>query len=79
MSNYSSHTPENLKSELATKREALRLFRNMSAGSRARNTQEGSTIRKEIARILTALSYSAILLKKSATTRTIVAIESKKS
>ncbi len=47
---------EDLRKEIVEKREALRLFRFGSAGSRSRNTREGRNLRKEIARLLTALN-----------------------
>lgn len=45
-----------LRKEIAEKREALRQFRFGTAGSRSRNTREGRNLRKEIARLLTALN-----------------------
>ncbi len=38
---------------LAEKREALRLFRFGTAGSKTRNVKEGQNLKKDIARILT--------------------------
>jgi ribosomal protein L29 len=40
---------------LADKREALRTFRFAVAGSKSKNVKEGATLKKDIARILTAL------------------------
>jgi ribosomal protein L29 len=45
-----------LKKILAEKREALREFRFSMKGSRVRNTKEGATLRKDIARILGTLT-----------------------
>lgn len=44
---------------LSQKREALRAFRFGSAGSKTRNVKEGSNLKKDIARILTALNAPA--------------------
>ena len=41
---------------LAEKREALRVFRFGAAGAKTKNVKEGRTIRKDIARILTAMN-----------------------
>lgn len=56
MADLNTKTVETLQSELAEKREALRMFRFGGAGSRSRNVREGRTLRKEIARILTAIN-----------------------
>ena len=40
----------------ADKREALRVFRFGGAGAKTKNVKEGAAIRKDIARILTALN-----------------------
>jgi ribosomal protein L29 len=45
-----------LKKLLAEKREALREFRFSMKGSRVRNTKEGASLRKDIARILGVLT-----------------------
>jgi ribosomal protein L29 len=44
-----------LRKELTDKREALRLFRFGSAGTRVKNVKEGREMRRNIARILTEL------------------------
>ncbi len=44
---------------LSQKREALRAFRFGTAGSKTRNVQEGSNLKKDIARILTELNAKA--------------------
>jgi large subunit ribosomal protein L29 len=46
---------EDMKKSVIEKREALRTFRFGGAGSRTRNTREGRTLRKDIARLLTEL------------------------
>ena len=48
--------PEELHKLLGEKREALRVLRFSSAGSRAKETNEVSKIRKDIARIMTVLT-----------------------
>ena len=45
-----------LKKALYEKRKDLRVFRFSIAGSKTKNTKEGSSARKEIARILTELN-----------------------
>jgi ribosomal protein L29 len=45
-----------LLKELKDKREALRKFRFGLSGSQTRNTKEGSTLRKDIARITMLLN-----------------------
>jgi len=55
MADIKQQSVEDLKKEIAEKREALRAFRFGGAGSRTRNVREGRNLRKEIARILTEL------------------------
>ncbi len=57
------YSVEDLRKEIAEKREALRQFRFGSAGSRSRNTREGRNLRKDIARLLTALNAQKIASK----------------
>jgi ribosomal protein L29 len=56
---FGKETPEELKKLLAEKREALREFRFSMRGSRVRNTKDGATFRKDIARILFRLGTPA--------------------
>ena len=49
-------TPADMEKMLADKREALRVFRFGAAGAKSKNVKEGRAIRKDIARILTALN-----------------------
>lgn len=63
MADMSNKTETELQKSLADKRESLRVFRHSSAGTRTRNTREGRTIRKEIARIMTELSTRRIASK----------------
>ncbi|HEX7724188.1 MAG TPA: 50S ribosomal protein L29 [Candidatus Paceibacterota bacterium] len=48
-------TPADLTKMLTEKRESLRAFRFGGAGAKTKNVREGRAIRKDIARILTAL------------------------
>lgn len=41
---------------LSEKRESLRIFRFGAAGSKTKNVKEGKAIRKDIARIMTAMN-----------------------
>jgi ribosomal protein L29 len=41
---------------LKEKREALRVFRFASSGAKTKNVKEGNSLKKEIARIMTALN-----------------------
>ena len=49
-------TAADLHKLIAEKREALRVFRFGAAGAKTKNVKEGSHIRKDIARIMTALT-----------------------
>ena len=51
--------PQELKTLIAEKREALRQFRFGSTGARAKDVKLGRTLRKDIARIMTALAQQA--------------------
>jgi len=63
MADMKDQTIEELHKGIADKREALRIFRHMSAGSRSRNVREGRSVRKEIARMLTELRARTIASK----------------
>ena len=56
MKDITTKTAADLKKMVADKREALRVFRFGGAGAKAKNVREGRAIRKDIARILTALT-----------------------
>lgn len=56
MKDITIKTAPDLSKMLLEKREALRVFRFGSAGAKAKNVKEGSAIRKDIARIMTALT-----------------------
>lgn len=54
--NYKEMGEAELKKELATLRESLRLIHFKSEGSRSKNVKESATLKKQIARILTELN-----------------------
>lgn len=58
MKDITTKTAPDLAKLLSEKREALRVFRFGTAGSKAKNVKEGMTLRKDIARIMTALTTS---------------------
>lgn len=60
MKEFEKNSVEDLQKMLSDKREGLRNFRFGGAGSRSRNTQEGKTLRKDIARLLTELNSRSI-------------------
>ncbi|HUD02402.1 MAG TPA: 50S ribosomal protein L29 [Candidatus Paceibacterota bacterium] len=49
-----NHTEEELNTLVADKREELRVLRFAASGSKNKNVKLGSTLRKQIARALTA-------------------------
>lgn len=51
-----THSPEDLRTIVEEKREALRRLRFAVAGSKNRNVKEAATLRKQIARALTELN-----------------------
>lgn len=54
-SDITTKTPADLAKMLTEKREELRAFRFGGAGAKTKNVRQGRVIRKDIARILTAL------------------------
>jgi ribosomal protein L29 len=56
MKEITTKTVADLNKLLSEKREALRIFRFGAAGAKTKNVKEGQAIRKEIARIMTALN-----------------------
>ncbi len=56
MKDFKNKTEKELKALLGEKRVALRNFRFSVAGSKVKNIKEGYAIRKDIARILTAIN-----------------------
>ncbi|MBI2610726.1 50S ribosomal protein L29 [Candidatus Kaiserbacteria bacterium] len=67
MADIKQYSVEDLKKEIADKREALRAFRFGGAGSRTRNVREGRNLRKEIAWMLTELRARELASKKKTT------------
>ena len=55
MKEITTKTATDLNKMLVEKREALRVFRFGAAGAKTKNVKEGRAIRKDIARVLTAL------------------------
>ncbi len=51
---FKNHTKEELATFVADKREELRVLRFGAAGSKNKNVKQSSTLRKQIARALTA-------------------------
>lgn len=49
-------TPSDLTKMLTEKRESLRVFRFGASGAKTKNVKEGRAVKKDIARILTALN-----------------------
>ena len=58
MKEYKDKSIAELTKLVADKREALRKFRFGNAGSKSKNVKEGKGLRKDIARILTAVSLA---------------------
>lgn len=56
MKDISNKTAADLAKLVASKGEELRAFRFGGAGAKTKNVKEGRNIRKDIARILTALN-----------------------
>lgn len=54
--NYIEMTEMELKKELVTLREGLRVIHFKSEGSRSKNVKESATIKKQIAKILTEIN-----------------------
>jgi ribosomal protein L29 len=59
MKDITTKTAPDLQKMLAEKRESLRVFRFGAAGAKSKNVREGRAIRKDIARMLTALGAQA--------------------
>jgi ribosomal protein L29 len=56
MKDIADKTKADLAKLVSDKQEALRIFRFEASGSKSKNVKEGRTIRKDIARILTAMN-----------------------
>jgi ribosomal protein L29 len=64
MKEITTKTVADLNKLIAEKQESLRTFRFGTAGAKTKNVKEGRTIRKDIARMMTAIS-----MKKSETVK----------
>lgn len=62
---FKNYSVADFQKDIAEKREALRKFRFGEAGSRARNVREGRTLRRDIARLMTALNARIADTKKN--------------
>jgi ribosomal protein L29 len=56
MKDITNKTPADLVKMIADKREALRVFRFGGAGAKTKNVRQGRAIRKDIARMQTAMT-----------------------
>jgi ribosomal protein L29 len=63
MKEYQNKTTAEINKIVSEKREELRKFRFGNAGSKSKNVKEGRTIRKDIARALTAMSLARLSAK----------------
>jgi ribosomal protein L29 len=61
---YITHSAEELNRTVAAKREELRSLRFSASGGKNRNVKLFATLRKEVARALTALSSQRIAASK---------------
>ena len=61
---YSGKSKTDLTKILYEKREAIKNVRFSTAGSKSRNVKELSTLRKEVARIMTELNKEVVGSKK---------------
>lgn len=59
MTDITTKTRTDLEKMISEKREALRTFRFAATGAKTKNVREGRALRKDIARILTALNRQA--------------------
>lgn len=65
MKDLHTKTEKELLKLLDEKREGLRVFRTSMSGGKAKNVREARVIRKDVARILTAMSTLANPAKKA--------------
>ena len=54
--NFENMKRDELKKKLLELQESLRVIRFMAEGSKSKNVKESSTLRKDIARILTSIN-----------------------
>lgn len=60
MTDFAKLSIAELQKKIADSQEALRVFRFGGAGGRVKDTKEGRTLRKEIARMLTEVRARAL-------------------
>ncbi len=60
MKELANKSVKELNTILAEKREALRAFRFGVSGSNVRNVKEGRSLKKDVARLLTAMNKPAV-------------------
>ncbi|MDB5239263.1 MAG: Ribosomal protein [Candidatus Parcubacteria bacterium] len=65
MKEITTKTSTDLQKMLGDKREALRVFRFGAAGAKSKNVREGRAIRKDIARMLTAMTAQKAAAKSA--------------
>jgi ribosomal protein L29 len=63
MKEFKDKTPKELQKMIASKREEIRNFRFGSTGSKTKNVKLGKTLKKDIARIMTAIMMKKALEK----------------
>jgi ribosomal protein L29 len=61
MKEITTKSVNELNNLLVEKREALRVFRFGGAGSKTKNVKQGRTLKREIARVLTAINSKKAL------------------
>jgi ribosomal protein L29 len=64
MNEFNSKNKDELKKLLVEKRKALHDFRFAFAGGKVKNVKEGKVARKDVARILTAISLQNKVVQK---------------
>lgn len=69
MADIKTRNVEDLKKEVADKREELRVIRFNESGSRARNVRSERNLRREVARLLTELTSRDLPVKTSIASR----------
>ena len=67
MTKYNGKNKDELKKALTDKRKSLHDFRFASSSGKVKNVKEGKAVKKDIARILTAMA--ADVLQAQATTK----------
>lgn len=63
MKDITNKTKADLEKMIADKKEILRTFRFGTAGAKTKNVKEGKTVKKDIARIMTAMQKLPVTVK----------------